>query len=58
MTLVFLAMMWRNANGSFTFGFWYVAAVALLMFAAGIWSLVDPNRFEPSISTCSPASGA
>jgi hypothetical protein len=46
MTLVFLAMMWRNADGSFTFGFWYVAVVAVLMFVSGTWSLVAPESFR------------
>jgi len=43
---VFLAMMWRYADGSLTFNFWYVSAVALLMVASGIWSLVAPESFR------------
>ena len=43
---VFLAMMWRYADGSFTFGFWYVSTIALLMSASGIWVLVAPKSFR------------
>jgi hypothetical protein len=46
MTPVFLAMMWRYADRSFTFGFWYAALVALLMIASGVWSLVAPESFR------------
>ncbi len=46
LTPVFLAMMWRYADGSFTFGFWYVGSVALLMVASGIWGLVAPTSFR------------
>lgn len=55
---VFLAMMWRYADGSFTFGFWYLSAIALFMVASGIWGLVarDPSAF--STSTCSAKSTA
>jgi hypothetical protein len=43
---IFLAIMWRYADGSFTFGFWYVAAVATLMIGAGVWSLIAPESFR------------
>jgi hypothetical protein len=43
---VFLAIMWRYADGSFTLGFWYAAVVALLMGVSGIWSLVAPESFR------------
>jgi hypothetical protein len=45
-TPLFLAMVWRYADGSFTFGFWYAAVIALLMVASGIWSLVAPLSFR------------
>jgi hypothetical protein len=43
---VFLAMMWRYADGSFTFGFWYLGSIALLMVVSGIWGLVAPESFR------------
>jgi hypothetical protein len=43
---VFLAMMWRYADGTFTFGFWYAALMALLMVASGVWSLIAPESFR------------
>ena len=39
-------MMWRYADGSFTLGFWYAAAVALLMIGSGVWSLIAPASFR------------
>lgn len=43
---IFLAMMWRYADGTFTFGFWCAAAVALLLIASGVWGLVAPESFR------------
>jgi hypothetical protein len=45
-TPIFLAMMWRYADGTFTFGFWYAAAVALLLVTSGVWGLVAPESFR------------
>jgi hypothetical protein len=39
-------LFFRWADGSFTWAFWYVAAIAVLMVAAGIWSLVAPESFR------------
>jgi hypothetical protein len=43
---VFLAMMWRYADGTFTLGFWYAALIAVLMVASGVWSLIAPESFR------------
>jgi hypothetical protein len=45
-TPMFLAMMFRYADGSFTIAVWYVGGVALLMIGSGIWSLVAPESFR------------
>src|SRR6266567_2324723 len=39
-------MMWRYADGTLSLGFWYAAAVALLMVASGVWGLVAPASFR------------
>ncbi|SRR6266700_2877921 len=39
-------MMWRYADGTLSLGFWYAAAVALLMVASGVWGLVAPESFR------------
>jgi hypothetical protein len=39
-------MIWRYADGTLSFGFWYAAAVALLMVASGVWGLVAPESFR------------
>ncbi len=44
--LVFLAILWRYADGTFTFAFWYAAVLALLMGASGVWSLMAPESFR------------
>lgn len=43
---MFLAIMWRYADGTPTFGLWYAAAIALLMIASGVWSLIAPESFR------------
>ena len=46
MMQIFLAMMWRSADGRPTFAFWYAAVLSTLMIAAGIWSLVAPDSLR------------
>jgi hypothetical protein len=46
MTPTYLAMMWRYPDGTFTFGFYYLGSIALLMFASGIWGLVAPESLR------------
>jgi hypothetical protein len=41
----FLALIFRNADGTFTFVSWIFGAGALLMIAAGIWCLVAPESY-------------
>jgi hypothetical protein len=43
---IFLAMMFRYADGSLTLAFWYAAALSTLMIGAGIWGLVAPESFR------------
>ena len=43
---IFLAMMFRYADGSLTMAFWYAAALCTLMVGAGIWGLVAPKSFR------------
>lgn len=43
---MFLAMMWRSADGSLTVAFWYAALLSTLMIALGIWSLVAPESLR------------
>jgi hypothetical protein len=45
-TAVFLAMMFRNPDGSLTFGFWSAVVLSTLMIASGTWSLVAPSSFR------------
>lgn len=42
---VFLHLLFRNPDGSFTFFSWYIAYVALFMVASGIWSLLSPQSY-------------
>ena len=42
---VFLHLIFRNPDGSFTFFSWYLAFVALFMVASGIWSLLSPQSY-------------
>jgi hypothetical protein len=46
MTPIFLAMMFRYPDGTFTFNFWYACALWTLMAGAGVWSLVAPESFR------------
>jgi len=39
-------MMFRYPDGTFTFGFWYLGSIALLMLLSGIWGLVAPKSFR------------
>jgi hypothetical protein len=43
---LFLAMMFRYADGSLTLAFWYAAALSTLMIGGGIWGLVAPESFR------------
>jgi hypothetical protein len=45
MTL-FLAMMWRSADGGLTIAFWWAAALSTLGIVLGIWSLVAPESMR------------
>jgi hypothetical protein len=46
MTPIYLAMMWRNPDGSLTIAFWYAALVSTVMIAAGIWCLLAPESMR------------
>ena len=46
MDSIVLAMVFRYPDGSFTFNFWYVCSVALLMMAGGSLCLVAPESFR------------
>lgn len=46
MTTIFLAMLYRNTDGTFTFSFWYVIAVGVLMAGTGIWCLAAPESMR------------
>jgi hypothetical protein len=46
MTQVFLAMMWRGADGSLTIAFWWAAVLSTTGISAGIWSLVAPESMR------------
>jgi hypothetical protein len=46
MAAIFLHAMFRNANGSLSGGGIYVFGLAVIMGAAGIWSLVAPDSFR------------
>jgi hypothetical protein len=48
---VFLAMMFRYADGSLTLAFWYAAALSGLMIALGIWGLVAPQSLRVAYFT-------
>ena len=39
-------MMFRYPDGTFTFGFWYLGSIALLMLVCGVWGLVAPHSFR------------
>jgi hypothetical protein len=43
---IFLAMMYRYADGTLTLAFWYAAALSTLMIGAGVWGLVAPESFR------------
>ncbi|HEV2034949.1 MAG TPA: hypothetical protein VGU71_12240 [Candidatus Dormibacteraeota bacterium] len=43
---MFLAMMWRSADGSPTLAFWWVAFISTVMIAAGIWGIVAPESLR------------
>lgn len=43
--VVFLALVFRNPDGSLTFYTWFLAAVALFMIGSGIWSLISPTSY-------------
>jgi len=43
LTQIFLAMMWRSADGGLTIAFWWAAALSTAGIAAGIWGLVAPE---------------
>jgi hypothetical protein len=45
-TAVFLAMMFRNPDGSLTFGLWSAVVLSTLMIAGGVWSLAAPSSFR------------
>ncbi len=45
---VFLAMMFRYADGGLTLAFWYAAAVSGLMIGLGLWGLVSPQSLRVS----------
>jgi len=45
-TPIYLALMWRYSDGTFTFGFWYLGSLALLMFASGTWGVLAPESFR------------
>jgi hypothetical protein len=42
----FLAMTFRNSDGSYTVAFWYLVGVEVIMAGAGIWSLVAPESMR------------
>ena len=46
MTPIFLAMMWRNADGSLTIAFWWAVVLSAVFIGAGIWSLVAPESMR------------
>ncbi len=43
--VVFLALVFRNPDGSLTFYTWFLGAVAVFMIGSGIWSLVSPTSY-------------
>ncbi|HCU12425.1 MAG TPA: hypothetical protein DGB72_09895 [Gemmatimonadetes bacterium] len=43
---IFLAMMYRYADGTLTLAFWYAATLSTLMIGAGVWGLVAPESFR------------
>lgn len=45
MAPIFLALIFRNADGSFAISFWICTAQVLLMVTLGIWCLVAPESF-------------
>jgi hypothetical protein len=46
MATIFLHAMFRNADGSLSGGGFYIFGLAVIMGAAGIWSLVAPESFR------------
>src|ERR1700681_4354499 len=46
MTQLFLAMMWRSADGGLTIAFWWAAALSTLGVVLGIWSLLAPESMR------------
>jgi hypothetical protein len=39
-------MMFRNPDGSLTFGLWSAVVLSTLMIAGGVWSLAAPSSFR------------